>query len=334
MKRISYIDTAKCISILLVVLWHYTSNANVEFWSKPGLLIFRMPLFTFISGLFFKDNDSVLNFIKRKANSLLIPFAFFYLLISFLLANIAAVKNFGWSAFKLELLWAFLLEKGFWDIPLWFLWCLFLVNVVFYIICTIAKRKRNYYAFIIAISLIICGTIGYSCSYWHINILANIDSAFSLVPFFGLGFLMNRYTNILKTTKFDKYSFVLAISLFILTYKLTYDYGFYYTNNFKVNAFILYFCGTTGIMSVMCLAKVLSKVHLLSHIGRFSLVLLIIHMPLKITIFTIVDYFKLPGYLSLAVAMIIIILFDLSLIPLLNKYCPQLIGQKKIFELE
>lgn len=333
MKRISYIDTAKCISILLVVLWHYASNANIEFWSKPGLLIFRMPLFAFISGLFFKDEDSVLNFLKRKANSLLIPFAFFYLLVSFSLANIVAIKNNGWSAFKPELLWSFLLEKGFWDIPLWFLWGLFLVNVLLYSICVIARHKRKYYVQIITIGIIICGTIGYSCSYLHINLLANIDSAFSLVPFFGVGFLVNRYTNFMTFTRLDKYSIVLFIGLFAITYILTDDYAFYYSNNFKVNAFVLYFCGITGIMSVIFLAKVLSRIPILPYIGRYSLVLLVIHMPLKLPLFNLVGHFNLPDYLLLTIVMSILILIDFILIPLLNKYIPQFIGQKKLFEI-
>ena len=39
---------------------------------------FRMPLYYFLSGLFFKPYNGFFNFAIRKANKLLIPFFFFY----------------------------------------------------------------------------------------------------------------------------------------------------------------------------------------------------------------------------------------------------------------
>ena len=143
LMRIQYIDIAKCLCIFLIVLWHYSTGLDINFWGSPYLIIFELPMFYFISGLFFKPQDSCSEFIKKKANSILIPFAFFYLSVTFFLANISLIKHGGIGAFQLDLLWAFLEEKPMWNIPLWFLWSLFVVNVYFYLICALAQQTNK-----------------------------------------------------------------------------------------------------------------------------------------------------------------------------------------------
>lgn len=73
-KRIEFIDLAKGVCILLVIMMH--TDVNVDF---PGLRGMRMPLYFILSGLFFKDYGGFLNLLVKKANKILIPFLFFYL---------------------------------------------------------------------------------------------------------------------------------------------------------------------------------------------------------------------------------------------------------------
>ena len=76
-KRIEFIDLAKGVCILLVIMMH--TDVNVDF---PGLRGMRMPLYFILSGLFFKDYGGFLNLLVKKANKILIPFLFFYLALS------------------------------------------------------------------------------------------------------------------------------------------------------------------------------------------------------------------------------------------------------------
>ena len=74
-NRIEFIDLAKGICILLVVVGHVGVNIAI-----PGLESVRMPLYFILSGLFFKSYGGVKNFLIKKINKILIPFLFFYLL--------------------------------------------------------------------------------------------------------------------------------------------------------------------------------------------------------------------------------------------------------------
>lgn len=74
-KRIEFIDLAKGVCILMVVMGHSGFPIDI-----PGWEIVRMPLYFILSGLFFKDYGSFMNILVQKTNKILIPFLFFYLL--------------------------------------------------------------------------------------------------------------------------------------------------------------------------------------------------------------------------------------------------------------
>ena len=66
-QRIEFIDLAKGICIILVVLLHIVPSANI-----PELRFIRIPLYFILSGLFFKDYGSFRNFLKKKVNNILL----------------------------------------------------------------------------------------------------------------------------------------------------------------------------------------------------------------------------------------------------------------------
>ncbi len=84
-NRIDYLDIAKGIGILLVILGH------IPYISEPVrqyIVSFHMPLFFIISGILichtWKEEENTASFVKRKVRGLLLPYAFFsviYLLI-------------------------------------------------------------------------------------------------------------------------------------------------------------------------------------------------------------------------------------------------------------
>lgn len=99
-ERIKFIDLAKGMCIMLVVLYHINKRYDMYPELFKILSTFRMPLYFFLSGLFFKEYENFLGFLKRKTNKLLIPFLFFYLITSFLMPNL--LYQFGYTVEKTQ----------------------------------------------------------------------------------------------------------------------------------------------------------------------------------------------------------------------------------------
>ena len=79
-KRIEYIDLAKGICIFLIVIQHVTYYYHIEYPFKRMIESCTLPLFFFLSGIFFKEYGGFLDFFIRKTNKLLVPFVAFFIL--------------------------------------------------------------------------------------------------------------------------------------------------------------------------------------------------------------------------------------------------------------
>ncbi|QIU95144.1 acyltransferase family protein [Bacteroides faecium] len=86
-KRIEYIDYLRGLTVMWVV-WYHAKHPDFVDYS------FRIPLFYFISGIFFKLYDIPV-FLKKKINQIVIPFIFFYLLyyLFYLFLNYCKYKD-------------------------------------------------------------------------------------------------------------------------------------------------------------------------------------------------------------------------------------------------
>lgn len=84
-RHIDYIDTAKGIGILSVLIGHIFPRQNVDF-----IYLFHMPLFFFISGYLLSPQPTT-NFITKKTKGLIIPYIYFALIIITLNTVISAI---------------------------------------------------------------------------------------------------------------------------------------------------------------------------------------------------------------------------------------------------
>lgn len=84
--RIEFLDLAKGICIILVVLYHTTRFYDLNMPAANFFKAFRMPLYFFLSGVFFKTYEGFFSFAKRKVNKLLVPFTFWYIVGSVLIS--------------------------------------------------------------------------------------------------------------------------------------------------------------------------------------------------------------------------------------------------------
>lgn len=99
-ERILWLDNAKGIGILLVIIGHCI------FICHPLIDVFHMPLFFCLSGLTFSVKHTLKDFFVKKVDRIMVPFIFFSI-ISGLLSLIP--RNYG----------------GIFNAPIWFLQTIF-----------------------------------------------------------------------------------------------------------------------------------------------------------------------------------------------------------------
>lgn len=122
MNRNQIVDIAKGIGILFVVFGHNPIVSQLQGELFNVIFSFHMPLFFFLSGIFFKPNESFSDTLKSKADSLLKPYFTTLLLIGI---AYALLKNESLISYLIKMLYG----NGStikW-IPLWFLTHLFAV---------------------------------------------------------------------------------------------------------------------------------------------------------------------------------------------------------------
>ena len=139
-KRIQYLDIAKGIGILLVVLGH---NDIRVFHPTLHYIIFsfHVPLFFFLSGMFFKPERPLKEIATKRFNTLMKPLIFIILLIYGI--------PFFFGKMGLEVVIGRLLKSLFMTGPylnweqLWFLPALFVINIYAFVFYRLTKPVQK-----------------------------------------------------------------------------------------------------------------------------------------------------------------------------------------------
>ncbi len=334
-NRIEFVDLAKGICIMLVVLLHV-------FGEMSGVVIkvmslFRMPLYFVLSGLFFKTYDGLIPFLKKKTNKLLIPFLFVFFFIvvptTFLL-DLKAGVEISWSSIfwddngKLNL--------GI-DGTMWFLLCLFFNNIIFYVIFLLSKRNLN----IIIIFSFVCGIVGY---FYNINnqyLLLWMDSALTAMPFFMFGYVLRKHSSVLNEnfTRKDFLLSMVALGALLLVYGFNEYCGKnvigFARNEYDVPLLSLYIGGMSGTMFILLLSKYIGRLPVISYIGRYSIVVLLTHLLFLFCIRNILYQAKITqdDRIDINIAVFVVIIFlSLPTIKFCVKFLPYFFAQKDLLK--
>src|SRR5512138_690385 len=136
-KRVAYVDIAKGIGIILVVMGH-NDFALISPFAHKLIYSFHMPMFFFMSGMFFKPDVPFWSFIQNRFSRVLKPFVAILLLIYF--ASISFSKVSLVMATK-RLLKAMYANGHYLDwVQLWFLPHLFAVSLFAYFFIYAVRR--------------------------------------------------------------------------------------------------------------------------------------------------------------------------------------------------
>ncbi len=182
MKRESYLDIAKGIGIILVILGHMDIG-----FIKNYFYSFHLPLFFVISGICFHLTDHFLDYLKKKSMKCLIPYAVFGMLIVLVESKTGYLYNTG---FKSNLIYLIKQERYS---TLWFLATLFLASLLFYFIVKLCKKP----SIILAVSLVLSAVFVYLDQNSIRALPWNLDTAFIVLGFMSFGYFLKNFKGII-----------------------------------------------------------------------------------------------------------------------------------------
>ncbi|NUM35565.1 MAG: acyltransferase family protein [Candidatus Brocadiae bacterium] len=290
--RIKFIDIVKGISILLIIFSHsrlmyYYADLN----TMMGL--FRMPLFLFISGVFFNPFYDIKYFIYKKSDALLKPY-FSSLLFLLFVSAIFQKKDILQQAIGIlygnsyTIRWA----------SLWYLTHLWAVFVLAYMLFRYIKleKQSNIIKIFFVIFFIYLGSL-YLSKFKKISIFifdTNIflcGLPFSIdLAFFSLAYLISGFFLSRKVVEFipKKFFFFLATTTFILIANYT-DAKIIFNARVYDNPVVSTLAAFCGIYIVLTISYYANQNEILKKIftffGSASLFLLIFHQAIEFKIY-------------------------------------------------
>lgn len=341
-KRIEWIDILKGYGIFLIVLGHTISYCDKLQNVVMYIYSFHVPLFFAVSGyLFIFKSNNFKEFFIQKFKSIMVPyfvFAFLFLIPYFLLgSNIASDLNLTLDNNPLKMIFGVFYGNGhnFYlkqNSPLWFLPCLFVIFIIFYLINKKIKNKKV--IFLISLVFVLIGHLDYNFAI--IRLPWSIDIAFSMYFFFSLGYLLKEF-DILNKIK-NNYKIIISIVLIgIGIYFSQINTQVSYVINYYGNYLYFMISSIAGIVGYFLLFSLLKNTRVKSLFGKYTLGILIFHKPIVVLFQTkigsIANNLKygdfiiqiiLGLFISIITILISVIIYKISL-----KYFPILYGKRK-----
>ena len=331
-QRIAFIDFMKCLCIMLIVMYHI----DHDFFDylapnlNNALQAFRLPMYYFISGIFFKHYNGFADFTRRKVNNILVPFVFFIVLV-FALRLPQALLCRALGSDVVTVSWGDLIDpfvQRYWLIttPLWFLLSLFWVNVVFYLLQQVIKPWWGVLMAVVAISL-----LGYEMGIRGLRLPLMMDTALVAMPYFFLGWGMKRL-GALNPSRWDRWGFVALLVVALPVYILSE----FMNLHFQVLPpyWKLYLLPFVAIVALFWACKPLPHIPVLCHYGRFSLIILGTHplFFLPIRSLCVLRLGMEPGITLTVLVFVLTMILEWPTIWLLKTYFPRFTAQQPLFK--
>lgn len=319
-KRIDYIDLVKGFAILWIVWWH----AGVPIFAQP---YYHVPIFFFISGMFVNKKDSFITSIQKTIQRIGVPFLFLYIIsypyrMIVYLWDHRTLSGFRWNSildlFKIE--WR--ADYLYVNVPLWFLVCLFVLQLSYYFI----NKLPQWSIWILAIASAVCFIFTQ-----HIPTPLMINNAMHYLTYYAIGSLVGKnLLDYIKTSKNKIIVILVTITVYLIAIMIS---NLHITNTFTSNIIlhIKTFSFIFFIITIFSFFDNNKPLSILRFYGNNSIVVLGLHVPVLI-IFQRIGH-KLYGDFGLWGAFICTLCTVITLFPiilLLNRYVPLLIGKQKV----
>lgn len=292
-KRLEYIDIAKGIGILLVVMAHNDFALVSPFFYK-FIYAFHMPLFFFVSGMFFKADLPFLTVLRRRFDTLLKPYLFTILLIYFMTLSFTKV-NFDMATMRvIKALYA---NGHYIDwVQLWFLPHLFALNLFAFAFYWLMKRSNLPWSkWVLLIVIQVVGVL-FLGAFWPFTLsvlgreitLYGLPLSIDLVLVSGFFFILGCEVN--KSIPGEVFGHPLTLVgtgagllAMVLFLPQSIDFNTRFYESLPINTLE----ALLGIAFILALSKQIERIPPLSavfrYVGQASLVILIFHVPIQET---------------------------------------------------
>lgn len=265
-QRIDYIDFAKGIGIILVLLGH---TYFLPVYPQGFIYSFHMPMFFVLSGLVFSTKKPFGEFVNKKAKTLLIPYISVVPIYVAFFTLKDYLQNKEFTLFK-NLVGIFFQNKGY-VYAMWFFVVLFVTEVLFYGIVRLTKDKTPVIVFISAL-IAVCGVVYFkTLNYflvWELQIL------FVSVPFFAIGYLFKKYDVLEKINKIWVIIVLYVFSLALFAVKCYY-FEIYtsLTSNTYGNFAVFWALSVSATVFFLLVSKRINYAKPINYLGRNTVVL-------------------------------------------------------------
>jgi polysaccharide biosynthesis protein PslL len=291
-KRIEYLDIARGIGILLVVLGHNDFEA-ISLFVHQVIYSFHIPLFFFLSGYFINISIPFFEFFKKRFHSLLKPFLFTIFLIYF---TSISFEKMGFNTAITRIVKSLYGTGHYIDwVQLWFLPELFVVSLYAFLFLTLVSKLQNRWV----TWGILLATLAFSLPFlktfypFTISVLGKeyelyglplgLDLVFLSGFFFILG---NEIRQVTSEKTFDNLFILLGtgIGLFVLNYLFPYEI------DFNIRQYESLLVNTTeailGILFILALSRQIELrstrlASVFKYLGNISLIILLFHVPIQ-----------------------------------------------------
>lgn len=278
-NRIEWIDMLKGLAIICVMLGHRYYNGPVSLVFRAELHTFNISLFFFCSGVVFsiRKYKSFGEFVIKKVKTILVPMVIFsfvgilfnYVYYGLLVGN----KEYGINYFINRCIGIVLqLRDGKYESTLWFLTCIFVVELLLYWIVKLSKDNTKIILLVTSLSFV----VGAIYMFFKLPLLPwEIDCALIGVFFVGLGYLF-RKEQIIEKIKGKIWLAIILIAINVSTMYINYLYMGKRNIDLVGNQLgipILYLLETvSSVIALVIIFAELKRIRPLLYIGKNSLV--------------------------------------------------------------
>lgn len=314
-KRDNALDILKGIGIITMVMGH--SNMGETFISYVAG--FHMQLFFIVSGyLFSQSKYNIFDYTRRKAKTLLFPYATFAMITLIFCCLVSIVLQSNVFDFPDCLIGIIYSNRSIFPITgaLWFLQCLFWVSIIFYLCGIMGEMVR-------AIMIFVFLAAAWVQSYYDFWLPFALDSTLSALVLFYIGYILNMLNKPKELP--NRYNLVISVILLCLTYytiKLNGDVN-PRTCSYGNNYFAYYFNAVSATVGWYFFAKCISRVAVasdnISAIGRDSIVFVGLNQLVIVSLYQLaLIFYDFPNSYERALRNICIFLITIFILRVLT----------------
>lgn len=336
-NRKDYLDIAKGIGIILVVLGHCPQVYNPL---KQWIYAFHMPLFFIVSGMVWNrishEKKGYFNriFLIDKIKRLIVPCYIWGII--YMILNAVIDKSFSFINIAYLLYGS---QSGFSHAgsltSLWFLPCMFLAVCLFEVIqMTIGKNDKKTTLLVISIISVVIGIFlprlsgGYPWS---------LDVAFLAVAFMLWGCVGKEYFEKIKTPWALGTVTVVAVILLTLTFSLNLPYvsinNADMAGRYLGNLLLYLLDAVAGSIAVLSASRLLEKIGAINHglvyLGKKTIPIFIIHKPVVQVLGKLLSRVGIPDIIIFMISVVVALGISIVAYKIIRRVFPAAFGEKR-----